>query len=79
MCKRYRIFFRRSVINSYFSIVTGKAFFNSLNNEIYRRIYRFKVFSFNDNVYVKFNSFSSSSLTPFIKGFDNYNISRNYI
>ena len=50
-----------------------KAFRNNLNNEICRYIYRFKMFNFNNNVYIKFNFF----LFSFTKNFDNCNIFRN--
>ena len=53
----------------------NKAFRNNLNIEMCRRIYHFKMFNFNDNVYVKFNSFLFFSA----KDFDNYNISYNRI
>ena len=51
----------------------NKTFRNNLNNEMCRHIYRFKMFNFNDNVYVRFNF----SLFSFAKNFDNCNISRN--
>ena len=77
--KRYYISFRRSMIDDYFSIIINKVFLNNLNNKICYRIYRFKISNFNNNIYIKFNLFSFNSLTLFIKKFNNYNISRNYI
>ena len=71
---RYRISFLHSTINDNFSTMINKAFHNNLNNKMCHYIYRFKMFNFNDSVYVKFNSSSSS----FTRSFDNYNISHNH-
>ena len=72
---RYRTPFLRFIINNNFLIIINKAFRNNLNNEMYRRICHFKMFNFNNNVYIKFNFF----LSFFARNFDNYNIFHNHI